>query len=79
MPTFLGGTDETPFPSDKGPWQDYECVDNIFRKKGEKTEGQEEVKVAGGDDAQEAKPVVTDNQEEKKEAAPAEEAKVVEE
>jgi len=45
LPVFLGGTDETPFPSDKGPWQEYECVGNVLRKKGEKSENQEEAKV----------------------------------
>jgi len=39
LPVFLGGTDETPFPCDKGPWQEWECVDNKLRKKGSNAEG----------------------------------------
>merc|ERR1719232_1367947 len=73
LPTFLGGLDETPFPSDKGPWQEYECVDNVLRKKGEKpevTEGnQEEKKVDDAAAVEEGKPVSNDNAEEPKPAA----------
>ena len=44
LPTFLGGKCDKPFPSDVGPWNDYECVNNIFRKKGEGDSAQEEEK-----------------------------------
>ena len=33
IPEFLGGKCTEPFPSDVGPWNDYEIVDNKFRKK----------------------------------------------
>jgi len=48
LPTFLGGKCTAPFPSDIGPWNDYEIVGNVFRKKQgtdkEPTEGEEEKK-----------------------------------
>ena len=34
LPEFLGGTCKMPFPSDTGPWDKYEIVDNKFREKG---------------------------------------------
>ena len=34
LPQFLGGKCTIQFPSDVGPWQDYEVVDNTLRKKG---------------------------------------------
>ena len=37
LPTFLGGksADSDTFPTDVGPWNDYEIVGNVLRKKGE--------------------------------------------
>lgn len=33
LPTFLGGKCTAPFPSDLGPWNEYEVVDNVLKKK----------------------------------------------
>ena len=34
LPEFLGGSCTLPFPSDAGPWSDYELVNNKLVKKG---------------------------------------------
>ena len=47
MPEFLGGKCTEPFPSDVGPWNEYEVVDNKFRKKGTKSIEPEESKEEG--------------------------------
>ena len=44
LPEFLGGKCTEPFPSDAGPWNEYEIVDNNFRKKGTKALEPEESK-----------------------------------
>ena len=46
LPTFLGGksADSDTFPTDVGPWNDYEIVGNVLRKKGEGQAVEEEKK-----------------------------------
>ena len=54
IPEFLGGKCTIPFPADVGPWNDYEIVDNKFKKKGSEEAPPAQIEAMGFEETKES-------------------------